>query len=36
LAIIALGIGVESVARFFEPARIAYREAIPIAVSGFS
>ena len=34
LAIIALGIGVESIGRLFESAWIAYSEAIPIAVLG--
>ena len=36
LAIIALGIGIESVQRFFEPARIAYTEATWIAVLGLA
>ena len=36
LAIIALGIGAESVGRFFEPTRIAYAEATWIAVLGLA
>lgn len=36
LSIIALGIGVESIGRFFEPTRIAYAEAISIAVLGLA
>lgn len=36
LAIVALGIGVESFQRFFEPARIAYVEATWIAVLGLA
>lgn len=36
LALVALGIGVESFQRFFEPMRIAYAEAIGIAVLGLA
>lgn len=36
LAIVALGIGIESFQRFFEPARIAYVEATWIAVLGLA
>ncbi|HTR85287.1 MAG TPA: CDF family Co(II)/Ni(II) efflux transporter DmeF [Reyranella sp.] len=36
LAIVSLGIGVESVLRFFQPVAIHYREAIAIAVVGLA
>ncbi|HZQ02087.1 MAG TPA: CDF family Co(II)/Ni(II) efflux transporter DmeF [Reyranella sp.] len=36
LAIVALGIGLESLLRLFQPVSIQYREAIPIAVLGLA